>query len=739
MAIIGLVLLIAVVPAISAPEAKAVKQKGNVTVIILDKITISDLAKAEVPNIMTLIQKGALGIMTTNPAGGESRISPNTYSTIGAGAKVAAGSAGKTAYNEDEKDLESHTLAAQEYQIRTGVKPPKGSVVHLGIAEIWNYNKDLKYDYQIGGLGTALHSAGLKTAVLGNADFNAEISREVVTIAMDRNGLVDYGDVGADLLVSDAKAVYGKRTDYDKLLDKYSELAQKANLVVVELGDLSRIDQAGTSLLPEILREKRNLALARADKFIGDVGGKMDLSKDLLLVVTPEPDSMAMEDHNFLTPVVVAGKGVNHGVLVSPTTKRPGLINNTDIVPTILNYLELPYYIPVDDQKTSLNGQPLQVKSATDPLGELTSMNDTIVQVFNSRQPLVKTFVISELVLILATVIGFYFRSPYVIYFKPLLLFVVALPLAMLWQYFIPQQTLAAAIITPLVLACVLAVLGVIIDRLWKNTDHWGSFGIIGLLTAATIIIDTFAGGTLNGTSPFSYDPMSGARFYGVGNEYMGVLIGAVLMGMGTWPGPMTKVRKYLFIALMALTTLVLIAPNLGTNVGGGIAAIIGFGVAGLLLLDLKLNYKVLGITALVLGLAFAAFLFWDMSRSPELQSHVGRTMNLLAKGGLQEAGNIIVRKWSINWRLIKGSTWSWSYFTGLASIFLLRSWFKEPGKAILKEKPVFGKMLSAVIAGSLGALFFNDSGIVAAAAMIIYGVAPYYIFFFQRQGYDEI
>ncbi|ADG82952.1 conserved hypothetical protein [Thermincola potens JR] len=719
-------------------EALPEKHKGNVTIVVMDKISMQDLVQASVPNIMNLVSRGAAGLMTTNPAGGAARISPNTYATIGAGAKIQAGYSGVMAFNESEIEPQSHAPAAQEYEVRTGIKPGKGSVLHIGIAEIWNYNKELKYDYAVGGLGTALHAAGLKTAVLGNSDTNESFFRQVATIAMDRNGLVDYGDVSPRLLVRDKKSVFGRSTDYKKMLADYKELKKKADLIVLDLGDTARLDLASASLLPEIVIAKRKDVLAKADNFIGALCKQIDFSNDLVILLSPGPSAQAMEERNYLTPVIIAGKGFRPGILESPTTKRTGLISNTDIVPTVLQFYNLPLRIPMDGTSVQLSGQPLQSVHSEKAMDTLIKMNRDIVRTFNARYPLVKGFINFALVLTLVSAAGIYLKFKYLRHIKPLLLAVTIAPLAMLLLYFLPQPTVIISVVEVIALTAGLSITFILGQRLAGNKDPW-AFAIAGLLTALVIILDTFAGGILNKTSPLSYDPMSGARFYGIGNEYMGVLIGSLLMGLGAWPGTMTKKRRAVSVLLMLITVYVMMAPNLGTNVGGTIAALIGFAVAVVLLFDIKINFKVFALLFALLGILFTGFLFFDMSRSPEHQSHIGRTMNLLAEGGIQEALNIIARKWEVNWRLLHGTTWSWVYFSGLISILLLWRWLKDKMESLQTENPIFFKFLKAIIAGSIGALLFNDSGVVAAAILIIYGTAPLFAMVIDRMFGGEV
>src|SRR5690606_15577095 len=58
-----------------------------------------------------------------------------------------------------------------------------------------------------------------------------------------------------------------------------------------------------------------------------------------------------------------------------------------------------------------------------------------------------------------------------------------------------------------------------------------GPFVALSLATAAALVADVTQGAPLIKSSLLGYDPITGARFYGIGNEYMGVLIGTTLVG----------------------------------------------------------------------------------------------------------------------------------------------------------------------------------------------------------------
>src|SRR5690606_32230034 len=56
--------------------------------------------------------------------------------------------------------------------------------------------------------------------------------------------------------------------------------------------------------------------------------------------------------------------------------------------------------------------------------------------------------------------------------------------------------------------------------------------GIIGSLITIALLADGMFGAVGIKHSLLGYDPVVGARFYGIGNEYMGVLVGSTILAV---------------------------------------------------------------------------------------------------------------------------------------------------------------------------------------------------------------
>ncbi|PUA39924.1 hypothetical protein C8Z91_07625, partial [Paenibacillus elgii] len=105
--------------------------------------------------------------------------------------------------------------------------------------------------------------------------------------------------------------------------------------------------------------------------------------------------------------------------------------------------------------------------------------------------------------------------------------------------------------------------------------------------------------------------------------------------------------------------------------------------------------------------------------------SHIGRAFDDLRHGRYDVIGAIIARKLAMNVHLIRVSAWSKVLLTALTVMAMLV--LRPSGRLRLWEQryPYLMHGCYANVIGALAALALNDSGIVAAAAMIVYSSVP--------------
>ncbi|MCL6610931.1 MAG: hypothetical protein K6T66_05245 [Peptococcaceae bacterium] len=685
---------------------------GRVVIVSVDYLQIKDLEEGLPPRLSGLFAGGAVALMNVNTGGS---VTPeNTHATIGSGSHAVAPASSPGGFGAGER-LAGGT-AAEEFRLRTGRTPPEGSLVYLDIARAHSMNKKLHHPVVPGALGKIVREAGCRTAALGNSDGPRGPKRKVVSMVMDEWGMVDTGSVGEDVVMPEKGFPGGLVTDYGAILEKFTTLPPDVRLAAVELGDLSRLQEAREYMTGDQWQAWRKKTILRMDSFLGSLVDRMDTEKDLLVLISPTPGDDG-EKRDRMSPVLMFGAGAGKGLLVSPATRRPGIIMNTDIAPTVLNFLG----IPVPDLFT---GRPARVIKGTFDTGELTGMFRVLELTYEARPYLQKGYVLFQIVLLAASVGFIFLRKRGKEILKPFFLAVMAVPLAYLLIPLLPVGGIPVYAVELLAVTSAITVIAIVLHKK-RGVDP---FLLICLSTAAAITVDLAAGSPLQKASVMGFDPIVGARFYGLGNEYMGVLIGSSLVGTTALITAAEK-RRRVAVAVTGvfyLAILVLIAaPQAGANAGGTIAAAAAFLVTFLLVCGVRFTATLFLAAAAGVALLVAALAAYDAGRADGWQSHIGRTTALISAGGLDQLAGIIVRKSEMNIKLFRYTVWSRVL---LASLGILALLFYRPAgvmEGIKNRYPYLFMGLAGVVAGSLAAFVFNDSGVVAAATVMIFGAPP--------------
>ncbi len=122
-----------------------------------------------------------------------------------------------------------------------------------------------------------------------------------------------------------------------------------------------------------------------------------------------------------------------------------------------------------------------------------------------------------------------------------------------------------------------------------------------------------------------------------------------------------------------------------------------------------------------ILLLAIVAMI--DLHQPAELQSHLGKNLNLIINGNYREMFYIITRKLQMQSRVINYTIFGWVLLGALlASLYVIF----RPGKVlsgIRNTFPYIYKGLKGLIIAAVVAIIFNDSGLTAAASLFIYSM----------------
>jgi hypothetical protein len=601
------------------------------------------------------------------------------------------------------------------------------------MAGIIRANKHLHFGARPGALGDALHSAGLRTAVAGNADGGAAgMAQEVVRrryagLALaDHLGRVDAGEVGDELTVRDPDTVNGFETNAGALETAARRALAVCEVCFIELADTEREGLVLYSGIrdgappPGDGHPARVAALGRDDALLARIAGGVDLSRDVLLVLGTSGPGPALQER--LTVAVMAGPGIRAGWLTSPTTRRLGLVTLSDVAPGILKMLEIP-------APASMTGTPLltaagdrSFEERIETLGHIEAramFHDRWVGAFFA------IFVALQVALYLicwrlvATGAAKGLRAA-----RAATCVLLAAPLA---TFLIPitGADLHAHAAVPLIFLATVSTVAAIALRGPSKPGAAGPGSFICGLTAAVIAADLVGGGPLQMSTLFGYSPVVAGRFFGIGNLSFAVFATCSILAAAHLAG--RAGRKGIWIAgAIGLAAIILDgAPWLGADLGGILSLVPGFGVLLLLLAGKKISP--LRVTALIVAAAAAAFLvgFIDSLRPAASQTHIGRFTTRLLHGGLPAISDVIARKLQANLWLLTRSILILLIPIALAFIVFVLMRPTSRLREAFRTQPGLRAGLVAVATTSLIGFATNDSG-MAIPAMSLGVAIPY-------------
>lgn len=692
----------------------------------------------KLPNLKALIDSGGVGAMNIRTP---ERGAEDVYMAISAGAPavsrydIPALQVGESWLGESAEVL---------YERYTGEDAGKGPIWIAEGPRMVDLNQSSRYNSIPGLLGDQLEMYGIGRYVFGNTDAglredrSSGQGRHAALMLMGSTGQVPAGDIGERLLEQNEQRPQGVTTRYPLLLEELSKLPSRA-LALVELGDLQRLYSEQGRYTEAQFERMKQAVLTELDSFVGQVHTAL-AHGDQFLLFSPYVHEQAAANKQYLAPLLFAQPGMSESVARSATTRQPGIVSLYDLAPVILTY----YSIPVP---TEMIGRPLTWEPKANAYDTLYQELEHIRTVYDLRPDLLYPFVIYQ-VLILLIALGFAVAGwkRWTQLLRLMLLSILIAPAVMLVLGYIPaggNWTVTAFLLIWVFLALMISRLGTVT-----------ALAVTSTLNGGLILLDGFIGAPGMKRSVLGYDVMIGARYYGIGNELMGILIGSIVLGVSCLlhhlhaKGRLESIgpwAKWGAAALFIVTVVYLAAPSLGTNAGGAISAVVTFGIAWMRMFvwrpERPLRLVRLAGFLVLLGVG-ALLVLWVLHRAmPGIageESHIGRAMRWLTDGELDMIWSMIVRKLAMNWHLIGVSAWSKVLISSILVIAVM----------VLRPRGLFGRWqrlypffmfgFSASAIGAITALVVNDSGIVAAATMIIFIAVPMLVFKLDATGRIE-
>jgi hypothetical protein len=704
------ILVAATVLALTTTVPAAAQEDCTRSVVVaLPGVLWADIERHEPPNILRAIEEGAWGSMSVRTNSSRTSLASG-FVTMGAGARVDGGVS---------------TGGPTELESLPEDSPVVERVPVSGVDEIKRIADDDGYGARPGALAGALESP---VYAIGNGDLGEPApapigyGRWTLLAAMSPNGVVDTAATDNELLVDDAAAPYGVRTDPERLSEAIDLFFENENCGVafIDQGDLTRFDQwimaLGRDEITGDLVALQRSALMASDELVGDLRSRMG-PDELLLVVSPTSPSWAEEAH--LGVAIGVGGGFRQGTaLESASTRRQALVTLPDIAPTILEHFGV-------DRPPVMNGRAMAASATSDPpVASMTSLDDESVFIDEVKGPLSAIFVLFQVVVyvLLLLLLGWRERrgvgSTAARTLQMCGLAVVAFPVSTYLAGVVDGHSLGGIAFGALLVA-ITAVLVLATSFLLK-----GSMDRLLALVAFTWIVvalDLVTGSMLQLNTVFGYSPIVAGRFAGAGNIVFAVFgVTAILTGaLVAYRFSGRRFTLPFVVALFGVTVVIDGAPSFGSDVGGVLALVPSLGLTAILLTGRKPRLRTIVIAAVAGVVALALFLVIDLRQPVDSQTHLARLYEDTRDRGFGALGDTLQRKATSNLRVFTSTIWTFFVPPALlAMIYLLR----RPSGRWQQFAFDYPKLRAGLIGGLMLAVMgfaVNDSGIVIPAVIL--------------------
>jgi len=486
-------------------------------------------------------------------------------------------------------------------------------------------------------------------------------------------------------------------------------------LTVVDLGTLGYAERARQ--------------LATADAQLATIAAA--LPADTTLLVTA-PGAPSKPPH--LQLALADGPGYSSGLLNAVSTRQPGLIVLTDLTPTVLGWLGAP---------ESASTGPPQTVGAHVTRGDRGSLaatvqaltgRDTAEQVWrDTHDEFFWAYSLADAAVLAAIGLASWGAAPEqrrrrARGWRVAGVFAAAVPVGTFLANLVPWSTTAhpAAWLYGVSVALALVIAGAALLGC-RRRGPLAPLGVICLFTVAVLGVDVMTGSGLQLETPFGLSVLEAGRFYGIGNEALGIYGLSGLFG-AAWLA-LVLLRRYspsrrpAVLAVAAVATFTVFAsgwPGFGGKVGGTIAMVPCFLLLGMVVAGTRLNWRRILLVA-VSGLAlFAVFALISYLVPATGHSDIGVFAGNTLHG---RSGGLLLRK--INSNLGSLSVNAFSPLIPIVAIvtglMLWRpAWFRltTVPAAFAAEpllRPVLGVLWLMPVLGWLA----NDSGVIVAAAVL--------------------
>ena len=453
-------------------------------------------------------------------------------------------------------------------------------------------------------------------------------------------------------------------------------------------------------------------------------------------VLVTAPGATSKPPH--LQLALVSGPGYRAGLLHAASTRQPGLVVLTDLNATVLGWLgRTGSEVPADAVGAAITRAGRGSLGST--IQSLTS-RDTAEQVWRStHNAFFWTYSLADAVALAAIGLAAWGataerRRRRARGWRVAGVFAAAVPVGTFGANLVPWSSsshpaLVLYAVTA-VLAAAVALAALAAGCRLGSRDPLAPFGLICLVTLVVLGVDVMTGSRLQLETPFGLSVLEAGRFYGIGNEALGIYGIAGLLAAG-WLA-LVQLRRFssrrpALIAVGAVAVFAVFAsgwPGFGGKVGGTIAMVPCFLLLGLAVAGVRLTWRRMLLVA-VSGLAlFAVFALISYLVPATGKSDIGAFAGSSLHGN---SGSLLLRK--INSNIGSLSVNAFSPLSPLvvvvSGLMLWRpAWFRLTTLPLAYDaappagplmKPLFWVLWLLPVLGWLA----DDSGVIVPAAAL--------------------
>jgi hypothetical protein len=521
---------------------------------------------------------------------------------------------------------------------------------------------------------------------------------------------------GAAIALADADGHTAAYLPSSDLAASIGPAEQRCPLTVVDAGGVRGPDDLLAGEASNGIPQARQIAAV--DAAVGTVLAATPSTTTVLLVGLADSGRVP-----HLRVVAMRGNGFGPGVLYAASTRQLGLIQLTDITPTILAQLGLA-------GPESLGGSPLERRagsptSIAERRRDLLDYDEAAQEVHTAVPRFFSGLVAAQLFLYGFAALalrrrwkGEAGRERTLRAVRRVAVLFAAVPVSTFvanivpwWRGDHPILSLTAAVAASAVAIYLIANLGP-----WRRRPL-GDVSVVAVVTLAVLALDVMFGSRLQLSSLMGLQPVVAGRFYGMGNVTYALFATAGLLLATALADPLVRAGRrraagLIVIAVGVFTVVVDAWPAWGSDFGGPPASIPAFALLTFAVLGVRLTVRRVALIGLGTVAVVSLVSFLDWLRPPADQSHLGKFVQTVIDGG---AWDVMKRKLAQNMDILFSNVLSVLVPVGVLFVVLVllrpSSWGANALQRAFDRSPVLrAGLMSGLVVWVIG-FSLNDSG----------------------------